>query len=407
MKKAIILGGTNDHIRLIEILKEKGYCTILVDYLDNPVAKGISDIHFKASTTDKESVLKIAQEQKADLVIATCIDSALSTAAFVSEKLGLPFHIDYSTSLALTDKTKMKTIFAEQNIPTSSFIILNELNKQKIDSLRYPLVIKPADANSSKGVTKVNNWLEVTNAFFTAQEISKNKKVIIEEFISGEELSVDVMVTDGDAQIILITENIKSKLNENVFTIIQSKFSKEKSIELEIPIKEIANKIATAFKIQNGPLLIQLINKDGELNVIEFSSRIGGGSKHHYIKAITKYDILNDFINVIETGKSTGTNLQYQANFASIHYCYTKPGVICSYGGFKSLLDENVIDQLFIYKPTNTKILQNTTSSDRPLGYLITAENENELLEKFKQVDQTVKILSTNNIDIMLHSYNN
>ncbi len=138
MKKAIILGGTNDHIRLIEILKEKGYCTILVDYLDNPVAKGISDIHFKASTTDKESVLKIAQEQKADLVIATCIDSALSTAAFVSEKLGLPFHIDYSTSLALTDKTKMKTFFAEQNIPTSRFIILNELNKQKIDSLRYP-----------------------------------------------------------------------------------------------------------------------------------------------------------------------------------------------------------------------------------------------------------------------------
>lgn len=407
MKKAIILGGTEDHIRLIELLKGKGYDTILVDYLDNPVAKGISDIHIKASTIDKESVLKIAKEQKAKLVIATCIDSALSTAAFVSEKLGLPFHIDYSTSLALTDKTKMKTIFAEQNIPTSSFIILNELNKQKIDSLRYPLVIKPADANSSKGVTKVNNWLEVTNAFFTAQEISKNKKVVIEEFISGEELSVDVMVTDGEAQIILITENIKSKLNENVFTIIQSKFSKEKSIELEKPIKEIANKIATAFKIKNGPLLIQLINKNGELNVIEFSSRIGGGSKHHYIKAITKYDILNDFINVIETGKSTGTNLQYQANFASIHYCYTKPGVICSYGGFKSLLDENVIDQLFIYKPTNTKILQNTTSSDRPLGYLITAENENELLEKFKQVDQTVKILSTNNIDIMLHSYNN
>jgi hypothetical protein len=34
--QAIVLGGTDDHIRLIEILKQRGYHTTLIDYFENP-----------------------------------------------------------------------------------------------------------------------------------------------------------------------------------------------------------------------------------------------------------------------------------------------------------------------------------------------------------------------------------
>ena len=51
-KTAIVLGGTSPHIALIQKLKDRGYYTILVDYLNNPPAKKVADMHIKESTLD-------------------------------------------------------------------------------------------------------------------------------------------------------------------------------------------------------------------------------------------------------------------------------------------------------------------------------------------------------------------
>lgn len=90
MLKAIVLGGTDDHIALIENLKDRGYYTILVDYYDNPPAKAFADLHLKESTLDKERVLETAKGLDVNLVISTCVDQALLTLCYVAEKLGLP-----------------------------------------------------------------------------------------------------------------------------------------------------------------------------------------------------------------------------------------------------------------------------------------------------------------------------
>jgi|SRR5690554_2186935 len=98
-QKAIILGGTDDHIALIENLKKRGYYTILIDYNANPPAKVAADLHIQESTLEEDKVLKIATEQKVDLVISACIDQALLTACYVAERLGLPAPFSYETAL--------------------------------------------------------------------------------------------------------------------------------------------------------------------------------------------------------------------------------------------------------------------------------------------------------------------
>ena len=60
--KAIVLGGTNPHIELIENLKRRGYYTVLVDYYENPPAKHAADQHIQESTLDLEKVLQIAKD---------------------------------------------------------------------------------------------------------------------------------------------------------------------------------------------------------------------------------------------------------------------------------------------------------------------------------------------------------
>src|SRR5690606_6793152 len=111
--------------------------------------------------------------------------------------------------------------------------------------------------------------------------------------------SVDVAIKDGQATIIMVTQNIKNNNLPDNFTIVQNTFHKSILDQYRPALTNIAAKIASAFEIKDGPLLVQLLAKDDAMSVIEFSARIGGGSKHSFIKRITGFDMLRYFVNVI------------------------------------------------------------------------------------------------------------
>src|SRR5690606_11585561 len=196
-KVALVLGGTIPHIVLIENLKLRGYYTILVDYYENPPAKQYADLHLQESTLDQDKVLQIAKEKNADLVISTSIDQANVTACYVGQKLGLPIPYSYESALTFTNKVLMKDILIRNNIPTSNFIEVDSLGKINLNSLSLPLVVKPSDSTGSKGVYKINNEEELRTAVVNAMEISRNNRVIIEEFKNGTEIQADFLIKDG------------------------------------------------------------------------------------------------------------------------------------------------------------------------------------------------------------------
>lgn len=395
MKIAVVLGGTNDHIYLIKILKKKEFYCILVDYLDDPPAKLFADEFIQESILDKEKVLDIAVEKKANLVIATCIDQALVTSAYVSEKLGLPCHISYQTALNLTNKMLMKKMMLENNIPTSKFSILN--SKEEIKSLEefnFPMVIKPVDANSSKGVYKVNSSTDIAEQYDSAVGFSSSGLVIAEEFVEGIELSVDVFIKDSKPTILMVTENVKAKSNETAFTITESVYDSKLEIETKQNLKKIAGKIALAFGIKNAPLLMQCIydKTSGKISVIEFSSRIGGGSKYFYIQQIKGFDILSKFVDAILSEEVIIENITPKVNNAKIKYLYTNEGEIQKYIGFETLKQEKIIEEYFIYKEIGSYVKEASKSTDRCAGIFLIANNEAELELKERKCYNDLKV---------------
>lgn len=385
MKKAIVLGGTHDHITLIELLKYRGYYTILVDYYENPIAKEYADEFIRESTTDKENVLTIAKKKNADLVIATCIDSALATMAYVSEKLNLSCHIDYKTALSLTNKALMKEIFVNNSIPTSKHIKLNKNNLLNGKGLKLPLVIKPADANSSKGIQKIHSYNKLSSAYSTAVKYSRSKQVIAEEFIEGKELSVDVAVVNGKHQIVLITENIKSEKQKDVFTIIESKYPVELSQGELNQLNEIIKKIVNAYKLLNTPMLVQVLHNSQGFFVIEFSARIGGGSKHHFIKSITGFDILDFFVKILAK-EFLQYDIKILYRYGLIKYIYTNLGKIKQINGLNEL-DSEQDCFAFQYKKIPIDVKSNIYSSDRIAGVLILSNNSNSFVKRLSELD--------------------
>jgi biotin carboxylase len=392
MKNAIVLGGTHDHIRLIEILKEKGYYTYLIDYLENPPARRFADEHIRESTLDIESVVNLTKEIKPDLLMAACIDQALLTMAYVCEKLSLHCHINYQTALELTNKALMKSKFVEHHIPTTPYVILKSTNVQSVDVLKYPVVVKPADSNSSKGITKVNTYSDLESATSFAFSHSRTKEIIVEEFMEGEEFSVDVAVENGEPTILLVTKNIKMQQNENTFTISQSYFPATSDEGLLKKIHNIILKIVSAYNIRNSPLLVQLIHNKGEISVIEFSARLGGGSKHHLIKKITGFDALEWFVDVVLTQPKSVT-IQQMFRYACINYIYAKNGIIAGFKGFDELLKAAVIDDYYLYKTPGMEITNHIASTDRPAGFLITDDDYAAFFRKQAIAFDTISII--------------
>ena len=198
--KILVLAGGSDQIALINELKRRGHYIVLVDYFDNPPAKSYADKHIVASTLDVEKVEQIAKSENADLICTACTDQALLTVSYVSEKLGLPCYIDYQTGLNVTNKSYMKKVLLKNNIPTAKFVIVKSPDVSAVNGFTFPLVVKPVDCNSSKGVKKVESLEEFRTYVAEAINYSRTKSAIVEEFKEGIEISADFYIENGVAK---------------------------------------------------------------------------------------------------------------------------------------------------------------------------------------------------------------
>ena len=90
MDKILLLGGSAQQVVAIETAKKLGLYTVLCDYLPDNPGQTYADKFYLVSTTDKEAILKVAQKEQINYVIAYASDPAAPTAAYVAEKMGLP-----------------------------------------------------------------------------------------------------------------------------------------------------------------------------------------------------------------------------------------------------------------------------------------------------------------------------
>ncbi len=405
MKKIMVLAGGNDQIALIQELRayfNNDVYIILVDMSSNVKAVPYADKFLQISTMDKEAVLQAAKEEKIDYILTACGDQPLSTMAYVSAKMSLPCYLTERDVRNLTNKLFMKRIMVENNIPTSPFVSMSkDWNYSQIERLSYPLVVKPVDSNGSKGVKKVETREEIEDCLKDAFKFSLSGDVIVEEFNKGEEVSIDVYVEGTEVKLLSVISLNKIKQNRDSFTIVQSFYPPNFEYSSE-EIVNIAQKIVNAFALKDTPLLIQAIQTENGLKVVEFSARMGGGSKFRSIQTFSGVDIMNVYVNMVMGNKPHVSPLRL-VNNASMSFVYCNPGKFVSLYGFDELVREGIIKYYYTYKMSGTMIEKSTTSSDRVAGFMIVGDSEEEVKNKVSYANSILKVLDENGNDIMRH----
>lgn len=399
MKKALVLAGGLPQIELLKELKSRNYYTILADYFENPIAKDFADKFYRESTLDIAAIRNIAKNENIDLIITCCTDQALTTVAKISEELGLNCYIDYNTTLNVTNKQYMKTKMYENNIPTAKFKIVDNID-EKID-MKFPLVVKPVDCNSSKGVYKVYNDLDLKNAVSNALTLSRTNTAIVEEFISGDEISVDAFIVNGKAKI-LCYSNSEKILDDNKFVIYKGIYPAEiNSTDLK-NIEKILQDIVNAFNIDNCPLLVQLLKKNGNIYVVEFSARTGGCAKYKMIELASGIDIIKYTVDCFEN-KSINIAPHLINGIVVNEFIYCKEGVFDHLENFDKCVEDNMLYSYDLLKTKGSKTSSACSSGDRIAAITYLAESKKDYICKHNKVIDLIKVIDNNGEDIMMH----
>jgi formate-dependent phosphoribosylglycinamide formyltransferase (GAR transformylase) len=375
---------------------------VLVDYLSNPPAKRVADEHIQASTLDRGKVLEIAKEKKACLVISTCIDQANSVCCYVSEQLNLPHPYSYETSLYVTNKGLMKERMKAFDVPSSTFILTKSVDSIDWAQVSFPCVVKPVDCNSSKGVHRADSIDEAKPFVEEALKLSQTGEAIIEGFCAGDEIQVDCVALDNDADVVMTRSKVKvAGSNEAVLNSYGSIVPAQVSENVLPKLKQIAVGIAKGFGLRNTPFFYQAIVTGDEVNVLEFAPRVGGGLSYYMIKNFVGFDAVEAAVDSF-LGKRINNSYHAPERVYRTYLLYAKPCTFDHIEGLERLKEEGLVAETFITKSKGDEIDGDMRSSNRVGSFIVEATSLDELNERVKCCMNSVGIIDDKGNNMIL-----
>ena len=275
-KVLAVLGASLFQVPLILRAQELGCAVHAFAIPADDVGEQIADVFHPVSTADREGVLRICREIGADGVCTIGSDFNNVVATWVANQMGLPANSDTCAHLS-SDKHAMREAFAAAGDPSPRSIPVRkgEDLPAVVDELRFPLIVKPSDRSGSRGITRVTSASELGCALEAAWDVSFAGIALIEEFLEGDEFSVECISWKGSHTILQVTRKFTTGAPNFIETgHIEPPLLSE---EVVAHIKEVVSHALTTLQVQQGAAHAEVkVDEDGSIGIVEIGSRMGG-----------------------------------------------------------------------------------------------------------------------------------
>ena len=196
-KRILIVGSGPWQLYLLRKARDLGYAIINTNLYKDSVGFALADVGIAVDIFDKERHVEIAREYGVHGVTSDQIDIAVPTVAYVCERLGFP-GIGIRCADLFTHKVRMRQ-FGEMigvTQPRYRECFYPEEALAAVPALGgYPVIVKPTNNRSSRGVHKVEDATALVAALTDTLANSREPAFLVEEYIGGEELSVEGIKT--------------------------------------------------------------------------------------------------------------------------------------------------------------------------------------------------------------------
>lgn len=370
MAKAImILGASILQLPAIQKAVEMGLRVIVLDM--NPEAPGFhipGVIREVISTIDTNAAIIAAKKHGIDGVMTLATDMPMRTVAAVAQVCGLA-GISADTAIKATDKAVMRETLKKAGVPVPRFIKVENEKAFQMAVKRFdsPFVVKPSDSSGSRGIILVKDKKDADVAYRYALPFSHNGIVVVEDYMTGPEVSVETLAIDGVVHVIQITDKITT--GSPHFVEMGHTQPSCLNAETKRKIYEITIAANKALGIAIGPSHTEIIVTAEGPKIVELGARLGGDCiTTHLVPLSTGVDMVEACIR-IALGERPDISATTDCGSA-IRYFHQRAGVIKDIEGVEEAKQISGVKQISIVHGIGEKVTDITDSGSR-MGFVI------------------------------------
>ncbi|MFP7487742.1 ATP-grasp domain-containing protein [Priestia filamentosa] len=385
---------------------DKGYKVVcVVSSVDNPKLYGYEGVFhdlIEADIRDVNSVLKAIKDStyyKDIDALIPATDFASHITAKVAEELGVK-NVTYNAAFLARNKDYAREVYKNHNVPSAKFKKVQSYDEalRAAEIIGFPVVLKPTNAASSQNVFFIKDKESLHQAMkkihkfkYTYMDFNVRDEYLIEEYLDGNEFSVELFLLNGKPLLSVVTEKKTSDLPYFVETmhVLPAPINED----LKEQIIETALKALNAIGLINGPSHVEIkVTSDGP-KIIEVNGRPGGDNiSSDLLKLSLGVDIFENTVNYY-TDSPIDLSSKYNKGSAIAYLTSEEEGELLEVVGDKEILQHKNLSRLEITCSPGDYIVIPQSSDDR-LGYIITvADTSEEARDIAKQLITKLKVL--------------
>lgn len=307
-----VIGASLGQLPICLKAKEMGLEVHCFAWPEGAICRDIVDFFYPISIVEKDKVVEMCRNLHVDGVVSNASELTAEVVSYVSESLGLN-----GTPYRILEQLHDKFFVRQLSDKVEGLSVPKYYKYEGVDQGIYPCVVKPCTGSAKAGVSFANN----KEQFIKAVEYANNSTdgdIIVEEYITGKEISVESISFKGEHQVIQITDKDSSsaphfvELGHHQPALI-SKELKQK-IERTIPL------LLNSIGYTDGASHIEIKYNDDKLFLIEVNLRGGGDDiSNKLVQMSSGIDYLRCMIEVA-LGSYKAPVKSSEPSYAGIYY---------------------------------------------------------------------------------------
>lgn len=314
--KILILGAGSAQVDAIKYCKEHGHEVFGCSYTNNDMGIGLLDHFDQINITDQDAILNHVKNNGIDIVYSVGSDIAMPTVSYVSERLNLPHLVAYQTAEICNRKHRLRETLGNDFIGNVKHICASK--KEELSTFSdYPGIIKPVDSQGQRGVSRVDSLEEAIAHFDDALSYSREKKVILERFLEGPEVSANAYFIDGKMVFCMVSD--RGSFKEFPGGIVKEHYLPcHVSHDVEAKVTDLCERVAKAVGLENGPCYYQIKVMDDEPYLLEVTPRLDGCHMWRLIKYYCGVDLLDITFRHLLNGSVDVHEFEFGPEFTNV-----------------------------------------------------------------------------------------
>lgn len=404
-KKLLVLGGSASNVQIVHFAQQMGAYVVVADNRENRPGKEAADDSVLISTDDYDSLCKYIIDNHIDGVATGAGEWNVVNAMKLCKKAGLPYYADERLWSICQDKRNFKDCCIKYGVPTVPEFSVNNRPMAK----DYPVIVKPVDGCSSRGITVCHNEVELSHAIDFALSQSQSSNVIIEKYIDNGGVTIDAkyVVVDGICYLEALGE--RYVLDGGLITAIS--FYPSSLIEhFKEKVNPNVQKMFEGLGYKNGVFFFQAIPDRDEIYVYEMGLRVSGGMIYNMTEAAGCNNVMKMLIYHSLTGRMCEKedlkliDPLFNGRYATTVALPLRLGTIYQINGVKEIKSiPGVVDVTVYYGKGHQCEQKHINTLDQLFArVMIVKDNKEELRDCLDEIRRIVSVKDTEGNDLII-----